>query len=178
VQWTCNCGEVQLQVTPGNGARIMCYCSACRDFAERFGAGDTLDPAGGADLFQTAPEMIQITKGRDYLSWIKLTPKGPHRWHTTCCNTPMANTLGTRAIPFATILSHNIDDKEALGPIIARVNRKSATGHFDGEAGNTGRVIRSFLWRTLRSRASGRYKQNPFFTAQGKLIADGKPVHD
>jgi len=90
----------------------------------------------------------------------------------------MANTLGTRAIPFATILSHNIDDKEALGAIIARFNRKSATGHFDGEAGNTGRVIRFFLWRTLRSRASGRYKQNPFFTAQGKLIADGKPVHD
>lgn len=61
----------------------------------------------------------------------------------------MANTLGTRAIPFATILSHNIDDKEALGPIIARVNRKYAIGRFDGEAGNTGRVIRSFLWRAL-----------------------------
>jgi hypothetical protein len=60
----------------------------------------------------------------------------------------------------------------------SRVNRKYATGHFDGEAGNTGRVIRSFLWRALRSTASGRYKLKPFFTAQGKLIADGKPVHD
>lgn len=140
---------MRLQVTQGDGARILCHCSAFRDFAERSGSGDTLEPAGGGDLFQTAPETKQITKGRDHLAWIKLTPKGPHRWHTTRCNTPMANTLGTRVIPFATVLSHNIDDKGALGPIIARVNRKYAIGHFDGEAGNTGRVIRSFLWRAL-----------------------------
>ena len=90
----------------------------------------------------------------------------------------MANTLGTRTIPFATILAHNIDDKAALGPILARVHRRGATSHIEGDAGNSGKVIRAFLWRAFRSRLSGRYKQNPFFTAQGTLIAEGGPVDD
>lgn len=176
--WTCNCGEVELSVTPGNGSRIVCYCGSCQRFANHFGARDTLDYAGGADLFQTAPETVEITKGETNLAWLKFTPKGPNRWYTTCCKTPMANSLGTRAVPFATILSHNIDDKADLGPVEARMNRKSATGHIEEDAGNAGRVIRAFIWRALRSRVSGRYKQNPFFDANGALIASGGPVDD
>lgn len=178
MRWSCNCGEVELSVEPGDGTRLVCYCASCQRFANDFGAGDTLDPAGGADLYQTAPETVTITKGADKLSWVKFTSKGPNRWFTTCCNTPMANSLGTRAIPFATVLSHNIDDKAPLGPVKARVNRKDATAQITEDAGNAGKVIRAFMWRALRSRVSGRYKRNPFFDANGTLIASGRRVDD
>ncbi len=178
MRWTCNCGEVELSVAPGDGTRIVCYCGSCQRFANDFDAADTLDDAGGADLYQTAPETVKIVKGHNNLNWVKFTPKGPNRWYTTCCNTPMANSLGTRAIPFATILSHNIDDASDLGPVAARVNRKGATGHITGDPGSAGKAIRAFIWRALRSRVSGRYKQNPFFDADGKLIAQGGPVGD
>ena len=178
MRWKCNCGDVELAVEPGDGTRLVCYCTSCQDCANRFGGGDSLDAAGGTDLFQTAPETVKIVKGQSNLSWIKLTPKGPHRWHTTCCDTPMANTLGTRAIPFTTVLAHNIDDKASLGPIVARVNRASATQNIDGEHGSMGKVIRPLLWRMLRSRLSGRYKQSPFFASDGTLIAKGVTVHD
>ena len=65
MHWTCNCGEVELEVTPEDGTRLICYCASCQRFARDFGAGDTLDPAGGADLYQTAPECVKITKGAD-----------------------------------------------------------------------------------------------------------------
>ena len=178
MRWTCNCGQVELAVAAGDGTRIVCYCASCQRFANRFGAGETLDAAGGADLYQTAPETVQITKGREHLSWIKFTSKGPNRWYTTCCKTPMANSLGTRAIPFATVLSYNIDDKSGLGPVAARVNRKAATAHISEDPGNAGKAIRAFIWRALRSRVSGRYKQNPFFDANGALIAAGEAVDD
>ena len=178
MRWTCKCGEVELSVAPGDGTRIVCYCGSCRKFATDFGADETLDAAGGADLYQTAPETVTITKGADKLSWVKFSAKGPNRWFTTCCRTPMANSLGTRAIPFATVLSHNIDDKDALGPVAARVNRKDATAHIDAPAGNAGKAIRSFIWRALRSRLSGRYKKNPFFDQNGALIAAGTGPED
>lgn len=178
MHWTCNCGEVELSVEAGDGTRLVCYCASCQRFANDFGAGDTLDPAGGADLYQTAPERVSITRGADKLSWVKFTPKGPNRWFTTCCKTPMANSLGTRAIPFATILTHNIDDKSGVGPVVARVNRKDATQRITQDAGNSGKAMREFIWRALRSRVSGRYKRNPFFDANGTLIASGSPVDD
>ena len=178
MRWSCNCGEVELSVEPGDGTRLVCYCASCQRFANDFGAGETLDPSGGAELYQTAPERVIITKGADKLSWVKFTQKGPNRWFTTCCNTPMANSLATRSIPFATILTHNLEDKLALGPIIARVNRKDATAPITGDAGNSGKAIRAFMWRALRSRISGRYKRNPFFDANGKLIATGTSVGD
>ncbi|NNL19649.1 MAG: hypothetical protein HKP37_12995 [Boseongicola sp.] len=178
MRWTCNCGEVELEVAPGDGTRLVCFCSSCQRFANDFGAGDTLEHGGGADLYQTAPEAVSIIKGEDKLSWVKYTAKGPNRWYTTCCETPMANSLSTRNIPFATILSHNIDDQSQLGPVVARVNRKGATAQITEDAGNAGKAIRAFVWRALRSRLSGRYKQNPFFDASGALIASGRSLGD
>ena len=178
MKWTCDCGKVRLSISPGQGTRLVCYCSSCRDFAERFDAGETLDAAGGADLYQTSPESVTIDQGRDNLAWIKLTQKGPVRWYATCCNTPMANTLTTRSIPFATILSANVDDKGALGPVIARVNRRDATAHITEDAGSSGKAIRAFFWRAVKSRLSGAYKRNPFFDNDGKLIASGETLHD
>ncbi|MEP2140903.1 MAG: hypothetical protein ABJI41_15470, partial [Erythrobacter sp.] len=60
---------------------------------------------------------------------------------------------------------------EASGPIVARVNRKGATGHIEGEMGSARRVIWAFARRAIRARLTGSYKKNPFFDAQGTPIA-------
>ncbi len=178
MKWTCDCGAVRMTIAPHQGTRLVCYCSSCRAFAERFGAGDTLDAAGGADLYQTSPESVTIDQGQDKLAWVKLTAKGPNRWYTTCCETPMANTLATRAIPFATVLSANIDNKAELGPVVARVNRRDATAHITEDAGSSGKAMRAFFWRAIKSRLSGAYKRNPFFDNDGNLIAAGETLRD
>ncbi len=175
MQWTCRCGQVEIEadLDAKGDSRLVCYCNSCRKFAEQTGAGDTLDAAGGVDLYQTAVERVRIVKGADKLAWTRLTPKGPIRWFATCCGGPVANTLSTRNIPFATLMSAGFADQGGLPPIMGRVNRKYATAHIEGDAGNPNKAIRAFLWRALKSRVSGAYKRNPFFTDDGRLIADG-----
>lgn len=176
--WSCSCGKVQGECVAGRGARIVCYCESCRVFVENQGAGDILDPAGGNDLYQTAPEAFHFTQGSDLLAWSKQTEKGPVRWFTTCCNSPLANTLGSPAIPFVSLQTAYFKDPAGAGKVTARVNRKGATGHIEGEMGSTGRMLLAFVGRMARSRLSGNYKKNPFFDAAGAPIgprATGAP---
>lgn len=149
----------------------MCYCESCRVFAENLGAGDIIDPAGGSDLLQMPPDAFEFTKGAEHLAWTKITEKGPVRWFTTCCNTPIANTLGSPAVPFLTLQTAYFQPPDATGPVVARVNKKGATGHIEGEMGSMSRVLFSFAGRALKARLTGSYKKNPFFDASGTPIA-------
>ncbi len=175
MKWSCRCGQVEIaaDIDAERDSRLVCYCKSCRAFAEQTGAGDTLDDAGGVDLYQTAVERVKIVRGAEHLTWTRLTPKGPLRWFATCCGAPVANTLSTRAIPFATLMVSGFEDKDALPAIMGRVNRKYATGHIEGDSGAPGKAIRAFMWRALRSRLNGGYKRNPFFGADGRPIAEG-----
>lgn len=169
MEWTCRCGAFAAEVETRRGIRAVCYCESCRTFAERTGAAGDLDDAGGSDLFQVAPEEVRFLRGGDGLAWTKLTEKGPARWFTTCCNTPVANTLGTPAVPFVTLQSHRFADPGHLGPVATRVHRRFATARVpDGGKGTYG-LIWNFARRALRSRLSGGWKRNPFFP-------DGKPI--
>ncbi|NNE88093.1 MAG: hypothetical protein HKN27_08450 [Silicimonas sp.] len=156
---------------PGSSSRIVCYCKSCRAFVESLGAGRILDDAGGNDLLQTAPDAFQFTQGQDLLTWTKVTEKGPMRWFTMCCNTPVANTLGSPAVPFLSLQTAYFEAPERTGKIMARVNKKGATGHIEGDMGSTWRMLWEFIARALRSRLTGGYKKNPFFDAQGHRIA-------
>ena len=171
VKWSCSCGKVQGVWTPGSSSRIVCYCESCRGFVESLGAGAILDKAGGNDLLQTAPEAFHFTQGQDLLAWTKITEKGPTRWYTRCCNTPVANTLGTPRVPFLSLQTAYFEAPERTGQILARVNKKGATGHIEGDMGSTGRMLWEFIMRALKSRLTGGYKKNPFFDAQGQRIA-------
>lgn len=174
MQWTCRCGEVEIEADVAESdSRLVCYCASCRKFAEDTGAADTLDAAGGSDLLQTAVERVRIVKGADKLAWTRITPKGPLRWFATCCGAPVANTLSTRQIPFVTLMVPGFVDPSGLPEISGRVNRKSATARIEGDAGNPNKAIRAFLWRALKSRLTGGWKKHPFFTADGRPIADG-----
>ena len=171
LNWSCTCGNVQGTWSGAPSSRIVCYCKSCRDFAQNLGADNIIDPAGGSDLLQMPPDAFEITQGHDHLAWTKLTEKGPVRWYTTCCNTPIANTLGSPKVPFLTLQTAYFQPPEATGPIVARVNRKGATAHIEGEMGSMGAVLWAFGKRALKARINGSYKKNPFFDAQGAPIA-------
>jgi len=174
--WTCKCGEVALSVAPKGGTRVVCYCNSCRDFATRLGAGDILDEFGGSDLYQVAPEAAQFVKGADKIAWTKMTDKGPARWFTKCCHTPLANTLTTRSIPFLTLQTAYLSGKEALAPIEMRLFRKFATGYVPKTKYGQGRLLREFAVRSIRSRLSGGWRRSPLFDDAGKPIAMNEPL--
>lgn len=177
MEWTCRCGAFSAEVDPSEGIRAVCYCRSCREFAEMTEAGASLDDQGGSDLFQVAPERIRFLKGgAENLTWTRLTEKGPVRWYTTCCNTPVANTLATSSWPFVTLQTHRFADPEALGPVTARVNRGGATGRVPDDSKGTGYLIRNFIARAIRSRLSGGWKRNPFFGPDRQPVAPGGTV--
>lgn len=172
LNWSCTCGQVTGTWSGTAASRIVCYCESCRVFVEDLGAGEIIDPAGGSDLLQMAPDAFEITQGKGSLAWTKVTEKGPVRWYTTCCNTPFANTLGSPKVPFLTLQSAYFKPPEAAGPVAARVNRKGATAHIEGDMGSAPRILWAFAKRAIKARINGSYKNNPFFDAEGTPIAE------
>ena len=179
MDYSCRCGAfaAEVDITPA-AIRAVCYCPSCRAFAEQTDATDALDPAGGSDLFQVAPEQIRFLRGAENLTWMQMTEKGPARWYTTCCNSPIANTLLTRAIPFATLMSHRLAHPEALPPVGVRVFRKYATGRVPDDGMGSAALYWNFARRAVRSRLNGGWKKNPFFDASGALISSGRRAGD
>ncbi|MEM7753457.1 MAG: DUF6151 family protein [Pseudomonadota bacterium] len=167
--WTCVCGSVEAEL-PSAGNHLVCYCESCRGFVEQLGKGDRLDAAGGSALFQVSPDQVRFTKGAEHLRWMKLSPKGPMRWYTACCNTPMANTLANRAIAFASFQVHDIAPQDALAEVSARVHLKGALAHVEGRTGGIGPLLASLLGRSAKSWVTGAWKRNPFFDASGTPI--------
>ena len=111
VQVRCRCGEVVGVVTnasPQKVNRVICYCDDCQAFAHQLGRADLLNAQGGSDIVQVAPASLTFTKGQNRIAGVRLTPKGLFRWHTTCCNTPVGNTLGP-AIPFVGLVAQTFD---------------------------------------------------------------------
>ncbi len=174
--WTCNCGDVVLDVTPKGGTRVVCYCESCRGFVARLGADSILDDWGGNDLFQVAPEAAVFMSGADKLAWTKMTDKGPARWFTTCCKTPLANTLETRTVPFLTLQSAYFDTQDDLPPIEIRVSKSGAKGRVPKSNGGMGRLLRQFAVRSLKSRITGGWRRNPLFDGAGQPIAAQVPL--
>lgn len=174
VTWRCACGAFEAEIAPVKGTRCICYCRDCQAFLAHLGKQEIADGQGGTDLYQTMPDQVRITRGAEHLAALKLTDKGPIRWYTTCCKTPVCNTGARRAVPLASFPVHFLDAPQAIGPVIARVNRKGARGHIEGETGSVGRVIVSFIGRALVALVTGRYRRTPFFDAEGRPVAKPK----
>ena len=107
----CRCGEVVGLVTnasPQKVNRVICYCDDCQAFAHQLGRADLLNAQGGSDIVQVAPASLTFIKGQNRIAGVRLTPKGLFRWHTTCCNTPVGNTLGP-AIPFVGLIAQTFE---------------------------------------------------------------------
>ncbi len=174
----CTCGSLQgraTQVSPKRGNRLVCMCDDCQSYAHWLGRADeVLDANGGTEVFQLTPSQLEIHQGADQIRCMRLSPKGLMRWHTGCCNTPIANTLRSPKVPFAgvaTVLIRPTSEDgsldAALGPVRARVNgrfgygEQPANSHPRAPVGLIARSLGQFVTGWFR----GAHTPSPFFDA-------------
>ncbi len=180
----CGCGAVEGKITDvvaSSSAPIVCYCKDCQAFAHYLEQGDDiLTKEGGTEVLQIYPCQFQITKGVDKLQSMRLTHKGLLRWYTSCCKTPVANTISSK-MAFTGVIHSLISDKQTLqetcGPIRHHIMGKYALGKPDGvtlsEKFPPGVMMR-VVYKLMFGRLLGKAKPNILFQADGKPIA--KPV--
>jgi hypothetical protein len=180
----CRCGALRGTLHQGAsspGFRVVCYCDDCQAFARFLGDEDSvLDANGGTDILQLSPARLRLAEGADRLACARVTAKGPYRWYTSCCRTPIGNTLPTARIPFLGLINACVDTggrslDEVLGPVSARVMAKFAVGRLPTrdaqEAFSIAHVLR-LLVSMLRWRLRGDHKRSPFFdNATGEPVA-------
>lgn len=119
VKMQCDCGKVRGHtddINPQSGNRIHCCCADCQSFAslmdlekKRSTSNQIVDEFGGTDIFQMPIAYVNITEGNEHIACLRLSHKGLYRWYTTCCHTPIGNTLDGK-MPFIGII-HNFMDK-------------------------------------------------------------------
>lgn len=185
----CQCGRfagTAGNLSPETGLHMICYCDDCQAFAKHLGRGDILDSHGGTAIFQTSPANLSIEQGLDRLGCLRLTPKGPLRWYTTCCHSPIGNTTPIYQMPFVGLIRSSLDagDRsldEQLGPVRFRSMTRYAkgdVGHLGGTTeGFSTRHVATILWRILRSRLRGDHRRSPFFDPDsGRPITEPKAV--
>ncbi|RVV98750.1 hypothetical protein EKE94_07560 [Mesobaculum littorinae] len=179
IDLSCRCGAVAVRVAEGPGMRCTCYCADCRGYAHRLGRGEILDPAGGTEVYHTTPDLVSITRGADRIACLRMTQRGPLRWFAACCNTPLAGTPPTRAVPFVGIVLAGAADPEAAGRCRARLFPDAATAPLTGRPrarrGNVAAVVGGVVARGIAARLAGRHRDTPFFDAAGAPVAQPEP---
>ena len=156
-------------LSPRTVNRVVCYCEDCQAFAHQLGRTDLLNPKGGSDIVQVAPATLSFAQGAHRIVGLRLTPKGLYRWHTSCCNTPMGNTMGT-ALPFVGIVAQafaatRLDD--VVGAPSGAIFGKFAVGN--PPSGSTRLnlpLLLRVLGRVLGWRLKGRTWPHPFFSRE------------
>ena len=179
----CRCGEVEgsaSNVTPSSGNRVVCCCSDCQAFALHLGADtDTLDEFGGTEIVQMSQSQVSIQRGQDNLRSMRLKKKGLLRWYTSCCDTPIGNTMSA-SMPFVGVIHTFIDEANrdsVLGPITAVVQTQHARGVPDYPKhsakfplGVTAKIVGKMLVWKLQ----GKHKPSVFFGGDGRSVV--KPI--
>ncbi|MBE9030497.1 hypothetical protein IQ266_12220 [filamentous cyanobacterium LEGE 11480] len=168
----CCCGKLQghladIKLTN----RVKCYCRDCQAFAHFLGdSGAILDRLGGSDIVQTLPKNVSFTQGTEFLACMRLTENGLLRWYSSCCNTPIGNTLSTVKMPFIGLVHNCLKSasspnlEPAFGGLRTQLNTDSAKGEPKPQSvGLLPTILRS-ISRIIRARIDGSYKQTPFFS--------------
>lgn len=172
----CRCATVQVTLTvPGrrSGGRVTCYCTDCQTAARHFGPGDALlSPAGGSDLWQTTPDLIEITAGADRLAVMRLSPRGLFRWYASCCDTPLFNTLPRLGLAFVGVVLRPEGAErwqEAFGkPICYNATASARPGQgAPAKDKGVGRAAYGVFSRMAIAALSGRNRTSPFRAPDG-----------
>ncbi len=176
----CRCGEVRGWVTnasPRSVNRVVCYCDDCQAFAHHLGRADLLDAHGGSDIVQLAPGSLTFVQGQDRIIGVRLMPKGLFRWYTSCCQTPVGNTVSP-TIPFVGIVVQVFENgtqrpDNAFGKPIGGILGKYAIGEVPAASRgmSLSLMVRAF-GMVLGWRLRGRAWPNPFFTRETRA-----PIH-
>ncbi len=143
VKLECSCGTVRgnVKVVPKSFFHVHCLCCDCQNFAAYLNNKQSiLDKHGGTELLQTYPELMQITDGHDKICGVQFKQKGLYRWHTTCCNMPIANTMSSPKVPFVGVsvnlmkFSSEQQKLEILGPVTMKAFGKYSIGEMPKDA--------------------------------------------
>ena len=166
LDFSCDCGALTGQLNAEAlrfGTHLECHCKDCRAAHLHFGQADPRP--GGIQIFQTTPDQITIHTGAENLRILRLGPKGPFRWHSSCCNVPLFNTLNRPGLPFAALIADRLKDKSRLGRIRAKSFLPSAPGKSPRHEGAFFMITR-FIFQMARARLTGSWKKTPFFDVE------------
>ncbi|UJR82809.1 DUF6151 family protein [Sandaracinus amylolyticus] len=172
----CACGQLRgrIELVPGGGQRVVCYCDDCQAYGRFLGRDDVLDARGGTDLWQTRPSLVRITEGESELVCMRLSDRGMIRWYARCCRTPIANTMASASTPFVGMVHRCIGDErtrnEVLGAPIAGLMGRFAIGGLPEGAAPTvrvGTIVRTLAMLARAALARGA-TPSPFFDARTK----------
>ncbi|PHS69369.1 MAG: hypothetical protein COB23_07065 [Methylophaga sp.] len=190
VELECLCGVVKgnIKVVPGSFFHVHCLCCDCQKFASYLNNKENiLDEHGGSELFQTYPEYMKITEGQDKISAIQLKDKGIYRWHTTCCNMPIANTMSSAKIPFVGVsvklmkFSNEQEKIDTLGPVTMKAFGKYSIGEMPNDVHS--KFPLSFMPKIIGFMLKGIFRKrnspSPFFNgketvAKVEVLSKGK----
>lgn len=111
--FSCRCGAVRGAIEkaiPREGDFVVCHCTDCQTFANRFDAADRIFGAdAGSLLYQSRCARIRIERGIDELRSLHLTEGPTLRWYAKCCDTPLFNSFKNGKLPYITTLIGNCD---------------------------------------------------------------------
>lgn len=173
----CMCGKVkgQLDVVPGSFFHVHCLCCDCQSFAAHLNNSEKiLDQHGGSELVQTYPAYMSISEGQDNIGCVQLRGKGLYRWHTTCCNMPLSNTMTSSKVPFVGIsaklmkFANEQEKMDVLGPVTMKAFGKYSIGAMPEDA--HARFPLSFMPKIMGFMIKGMLKKknqpSPFFNGE------------
>lgn len=167
----CQCGAFAGEVNHTQAAmHAICYCTDCRAYAIHLEQSSrVLDALGGTEVIATQGRYIAITQGVQHLACLSLSPRGILRWYTSCCKTPIANTARDWRMPFVGLVHTAL--KKPLGnafpPVQMYLNTQSALGEAPTPHLAQKIPLLRFAPKLLLTTLTGKYKQTPFFTADG-----------
>lgn len=163
----CRCGEIAGRVrdpAPQSVNRVICYCDDCQAYLHHLGRTDLLDEHGGTDVIQVAASSLSFQRGAERIVGLRLSPKGPYRFYTSCCQTPLGNMVSP-AIPFIGIVAQGFQGADdCFGKPIGEIYGQYAIGSTPPGSDKLNlrlmlRVIRLMLsWRL-----GGKAWPHPFF---------------
>lgn len=181
VNLECTCGKVKgtIKVIPKSFFHVHCLCCDCQKFATQLQNGpNILDKFGGSELFQTYPDAMRITQGHENISALQFQKKGLYRWHTKCCNMPIANTMSSAKIPFIGVsvklmkFENEQDKTDTIGPVIMKAFGRHAIGDKPDDVHAKFPV--SFMPKILGFMLKGFIKKknepSPFFNEQKPIV--------
>lgn len=175
-QLQCDCGKfkAEIQNFPKNTAgRFICYCDDCQTYLHYLNRSDLLDSAGGSEIIPVYPADFKILQGQNLLTCIRLSPKGMFRWSTSCCNTPIGNTVPK--FPWVGILGRAFNHADShflektLGNIKSRIYGKySRSLPPDGTPRTMNfKSVTAILPFVSKGFLTGKAKSSPFFEKDG-----------
>jgi len=132
IPFSCQCGMLSGEVnnvSRKSAVRLVCCCSSCQAYARHLDKLEwVLDAHGGTEVIMMSQAAMQIHQGKEQLAALKMTQKGPVRIYAGCCNTPVANIVANRHIPFMSLITCGLGEhSDASEPL--RKNRDVLDRH-------------------------------------------------